>query len=332
MSTCQRRCRSLSKARITARAEISRHIRPALSLRPTATKAEYSRLALRHASKACPFKAKLDDVFRRASQLLSVELGLRRRNAATYNLQMAGIIFRLPADVRRRGHNFVNAIRDEFLRGNAQREWPPFRETDHEAARAVGVHDLSSDVQRRALDCATVIVTDCALHDVLCDGERIRVSVHHHAAEAIQIRAHAKRVTQMPVRSHIRRNRELQRSCDTQGNVECQGLLKGTLRPKRQIYVLIVGAEQEAVASEVTTEREGRLARSSRNQLQQAEARGKVFPYGSRKNCRGLTRCPIGALRSASKIIRVNFEALANSAATIKICSLRAAALSIRSK
>ena len=124
----------------------------------------------------------------------------------------------------------------------------------------------------------------------------------------------------MAIRSHVRCGRELQRPGNAKCNVQSECLLKWPLWTERQIYVLIIRAQQQAVAGEIATESESCLPRCPRNQLQQAETRGYILADGAGKNC-----LRIANLRLAAEIVGVDFESLADSAPYVKVRSLSAA-------
>src|SRR5207245_4333328 len=136
----------------------------------------------------------------------------------------------------------------------------------------------------------------------------------------------------MPVRSHIRRSRDLQWAGDPQRHSESESLLKRAGGTKRQINILIISAQQQAVAGEIAAKGERGLSASAGNQLQQAKARRKILPHGSGENRCSLAGARFGALRFALEPIGIYFKALADSTSDVQIRSLRAAARRIRSE
>ena len=149
-----------------------------------------------------------------------------------------------------------------------------------EDTSAVAVDDFFADVERSSFHGIALVIFHDALHDELGDGECLRMPGDH-SAHSIQPRAHAEGITKMSGGIHVRRNRELHRADNSYACIESQRLLERMIGPERQVHVLVVGLKHHSIAGEVPSEGYGGLSVGTRDELQQAESRGEILPYGS---------------------------------------------------
>src|ERR1700675_510331 len=129
----------------------------------------------------------------------------------------------------------------------------------------------------------------------------------------------------MAVRRHIGRRRDLPWADDAKCDIERQRLLKRIVRAKGEVHILIIGAKQQTIASEIAAKGERSLSICARDQLQHSEARGEDLAHGAGQN-----RGTLSTFGFAVKPVGVDFEAAADAPPCVEICPLSTAARSIR--